>query len=302
MAGGGKTFLESQTPSFLPATSRISANSSNHNGGGIYNSAGGKVTIVQSRVFSNGSARDGAGIYSTSTVPNALVIRKSTLDNNHTVALGDGVGGSLFVGNFAQVILEEVTISNSSAKHGGGIYESRFAFIKKINLTEAGNTARGRPAGGGKGMEPGFGGGTYVEPDAQVEIVNSIVAGNTADFGPDVFGMVVSLGYNLIGNGSDSSGWHPELEDQVGTSLDPIDPLLSELGFWGGPTPTHLLLPGSTARDRGSNAHAPSPTDQRGYARFVDVRVDIGAVEMQPGEIDALFSRLTPIPKSRRRR
>ena len=49
------------------------------------------------------------------------------------------------------------------------------------------------------------------------------------------------------------------------------------------PTFTHELLPGSPALDAGDPAFTPPPfTDQRGYARVFNGRIDIGSFEKQP--------------------
>ena len=63
----------------------------------------------------------------------------------------------------------------------------------------------------------------------------------------------------------------------IGTSANPINPLLAPLGNYGGPTQTMALLPGSPAIDAGS-PNAPS-TDQRGMSRVGTP--DIGAFESQ---------------------
>ena len=93
-----------------------------------------------------------------------------------------------------------------------------------------------------------------------------------------MFGTVTSKGYNLIGNSSGGSGF-------VATDLLNVNPLLGPLQNNGGPTETMALLPGSPAIAAGSVAlavHAngkPLTTDQRGSARIVNGKVDIGAFE-----------------------
>src|SRR5205085_1482676 len=97
----------------------------------------------------------------------------------------------------------------------------------------------------------------------------------------DVNGAFVSGGNNLIGNGTGATGFtNGNNGDQVGTAGTPILPLLGTLGDNGGPTPTHLPLPGSPAIDAGHNLGAP-PSDQRGRARIDNGTIDIGAVETQ---------------------
>jgi cysteine-rich repeat protein len=113
---------------------------------------------------------------------------------------------------------------------------------------------------------------------------NSIIRTNNAD--------LVSQGYNLIEANYASIGG-----DTTGNQIG-VDPLLSPLADHGGPTPTRLILPGSPAHDAanpaapGSGGVACESTDQRGIARPLGARCDIGAVEsecgdgvVQPGEV-----------------
>jgi hypothetical protein len=100
-----------------------------------------------------------------------------------------------------------------------------------------------------------------------------------------VSGAFTSGGHNLIGDGTGSTGFVNGVNgDQVGTAVNPIDPMLAPLANNGGPTKTHALLVGSPAIDRGDNTGAPA-TDQRGVGRPRDGDgnasriVDIGAFE-----------------------
>ena len=64
-----------------------------------------------------------------------------------------------------------------------------------------------------------------------------------------------------------------------------LDPLLTALGNYGGPTQVHMLKSLSPAKDGIVGTDAPG-TDQRGVLRPQDLGFDIGAVERQPGASD----------------
>jgi hypothetical protein len=84
---------------------------------------------------------------------------------------------------------------------------------------------------------------------------------------------ITSLGQNLVSD--DSCG--VAATGDVRTST----PLLGPLADNGGPTPTHLLLPGSPALDVGDGTSCPE-FDQRGVSRPQGSACDSGAVEMTP--------------------
>jgi hypothetical protein len=94
---------------------------------------------------------------------------------------------------------------------------------------------------------------------------------------------VQSLGFNIAND--DSCGLAAEGDWQN------IDPMLGPLADNGGPTETHMLLPGSVAIDQG---WCRPGVDQRGFFRPVDLlgishagnACDIGAVEVQRWEFD----------------
>ncbi len=110
-------------------------------------------------------------------------------------------------------------------------------------------------------------------------IGDTIVAGNNAGTGPDVSGIVVDQGSNLIGDGDGARGF-TAAGDQVGTATSPIDPLLAPLGDYGGPTQTMALRTGSPAIGKGTTV-AGLTADQRGFALDAP-RPDIGAFQSDP--------------------
>ncbi|MDQ4005302.1 MAG: CSLREA domain-containing protein [Actinomycetota bacterium] len=249
-------------------------------GGGmaIFNS---DVTFERSTVHGN-TGESGAGIYN---IGSPLTLRDSTISGN----LGqtpDGSGGGIYNAG-GEVSLTNTTVSgNSVGRDGGGIHnDGGEVTIRNATITE--NTADDESddddAGDGGGIRND--GGT-------VTIGNSILADNsvrTAAVGePDeCSGPVSSLGFNVIGH-DEGCAYTPGSGDQVGVffpSLTGIDPKLGPLADNGGPTQTHMLLPGSPALDKGSTERAANevacePTDQRGVPRPQGGGCDVGAYEL----------------------
>lgn len=271
----------------------ITTNRAQNAGGGIYN-AGGAKTIVSQTLFHQNRVIQGTG----AGIHNASFVDATALDANRVTISGNffettGTGGGLH--NFGNARLRNTTFSGNQATSGAAIFDDFLSTIDLDNVTIAQNTAQG---GGGSSA----GGGILSAGGAVVNVVNTIIAGNAAELHPDVSGQVVSLGHNLVGDGTGSFGFTAP-GDQVGTSASPIDPMLSPLGDYGGPTPTHILLEGSPALDAGDDSFAALPVDQRGYARIMGGAVDIGAVEMEVGEaLRAGRRTLRAIPVSRRLR
>jgi len=134
----------------------------------------------------------------------------------------------------------------------------------------------------------GIGGGVYSIAGSRFIVVNTLIAGNTVLNAPiynDCNGMLEVYGMNLLfdetgctfsGNGSASWGW---------ISLNTFGPLQDN----GGPTWTHALLAGSAAIDTTIDSlgcvdetGTRLTTDQRGAARPVGARCDVGAFEYNP--------------------
>lgn len=272
------------------------------NGGGIYNN-GGTLTVSNSTLSGN-AASGGAGGGAIANSVGTVTITNSTLSGN---SAGFGGGG---INNFrGTVTLINSTISGNttSGGHGGGIYNSGDSGTDTVvvtNSTISGNTASHI------GLGIGLGGGIY-DGGGRVTVINSTISGNTAQFrgggittngtlranntiialntsptGPDVYGVLNSQGFNVVGIGLGAS-ITAQPTDQIGATAAQLN--LGPLQNNGGPTQTHALLSASIAIDKGQSFGA--TTDQRGFTRPVDLPgtpngnggdgSDIGAFEVQ---------------------
>src|SRR5262249_46980617 len=114
--------------------------------------------------------------------------------------------------------------------------------------------------------------GLVISPGT-ITVSNSIVG--------SCFGPIISGGYNLVQGACSLSG------DPTGNLLG-VDPLLGPLQNNGGPTPTRM--PGGPALNAanpaapGSGGGACEAVDQRGVARPIGGRCDMGAVETPCGD------------------
>jgi CSLREA domain-containing protein len=255
--------------------SRLSHCFAGNSGGAIFNTNTGVVNITRSTLSENSATSVGGGMYNNTGTVN---ITASTISGN-TVTSGNGaVGAGLYNNGTGTYNVTNSTISgNSSSGNGGGIRIWSGNGIGHANITSStisGNGAR-------------FGGGIDADTGADIRISNTIVAGNIASqFSPDIYGTVMSMGYNIIGNNQFATV--PPLNgDQIGTPGTPINPHLGPLQDNGGPTFTHELLTGSPGIDTGEAFGL--ITDQRGLTRpsnkltiaNISDGSDIGAYELQ---------------------
>ena len=202
-------------------------------------------------------------------------------------------GGGVFAGYGGTTTLTNCTVSGNSTSgprsDGGGVTEGSGGTLTLINCTLSGNSA----GANGGGLDNYLGsvtadgctisgntsakyGGGLDNYGGTVTLGNTIDAGNTATAGgPDASGAFTSRGNNLIGETDGSSGWVGS--DLTGTVASPLDPLLAPLAYYGGPTQTMALLPGSPAIGAGTSTGI--TTDQRGFP--LDSPIDIGAFQVQ---------------------
>jgi parallel beta-helix repeat protein len=269
--GGGIYMGNSSTLTLNGST--VSDNTASGNGGGVYMSNSATLFLANTTITRNVGS-NGGGIYIHNS--GTLNINTSTVNANSTAAGGNG--GGIFNGTSGTINATSSTIDSNTAEggNGGGIYNT--ATITFTNNTITDNNADS-------------GGGIYNNFTATLE--NNLVALNTASDGTDLLGRG-SRGnafvgtYNLVGNADGSEGLAPET-NQLGTTDNPIDPLIGSLSNNGGLTLTRTLLNNSPAIDKGNSASI--ITDQRGQTRPIDLvnypnavggnGTDIGAFEVQ---------------------
>jgi predicted outer membrane repeat protein len=228
-------------------------------------------------------------------------VAESTFEGN---SCGNAHGGAVANGGCPNLTLSQCTFSgNTAGVHGGAVYcgdNWGNAVTTLINCTLTANRC-------GTIDNAGNGGALFAQAGTQRGVIrNTILAGN-ADSGsfendPEVFGGIVSQGWNLIG----ATNGAPQLTnslDHAGTTAAPLNPRLAPLGDYGGPTRTHLLYDISPAVDQGNVTGLGLTNDQRGFVRVIDEALipdasggdgsDIGAVE---GSIPEPLPRLTIVP------
>ncbi len=264
------------------------------NGGGVFNQ--GTLTVLSSTFSGNRAGKGGGSSRGASLSPPGNLLGSILVGNG-------GDGGAIFNSGILTGTL--CTISgnyggsggdgtlNGIGGQGGGVRTT--GIVNFVSSTINGNF------GGRYGTISNFGSGRFAHPsiggiynsagESSAQLRNTIVAANVAGNGgivnppTDVSGLFTTLGHNLIGDSSGSTGFTIGTNsDLIGTPASGlVDPLLGVLTDNGGPTPTCALLPGSPAIDAGDDALLDAPsnltTDQRGLPRRFGAHVDIGAVE-----------------------
>jgi ethanolamine utilization microcompartment shell protein EutS len=251
-SGGGGLYNNGS----LTLSSTLSGNSA-FQGGGVLNAGVGTLTVSNSTLDDN-SAHYGAGLWNRGT----LTVNSSILSGNSAAQYGGGID------NVGTLTVNNSSVAGNSAAYAGGLFNAS-GTATLTNATLAQNSAS--ISVGGIDAHSG-----------KVLLHNTLVAGNrlknsSVDKPSDVaYRLDSASDYNLIGDGR--GGLSTAKHNLLGSSSNPINPLLAALGSYGGPTQTMALLPGSPAIDAGSSAYGGS-TDQRGMPRVGNT--DIGAFESQ---------------------
>jgi len=257
-------------------------------GGGIYLADGSLVNSpnLSDAVYRNNTALHGGGLY----VSGPVFVESSTFDGNSapyggaidnhgdldiryvTLARNTGFEGG-GINNLGTALLVNDSLSSNSASFvGGGVRNDAGARATLWNVTLAGNSA-----------PPGGGGAAYVENGGILTVTNTILAYSPS--GGNCGGALLASSQSSISDDVTCS-----LSGSVhGHPANGLNPHLSALVNYGGPTLVHMPEHNSPAIDGVAGHDAPAD-DQRLKPRPIDGGqgngYDIGAVERQLDDND----------------
>jgi CSLREA domain-containing protein len=251
--------------------------------------AGGRPAIIQSdvfdRVFHNFAPGTGlnlrrvvirGGRAGTGSVYGGGILNQGSLTVRDSALVQNSAtfGGAVSNQGPSTATLSNTTISgNSATEDGGGISVETGGTVNLASVTISGNQADADRNGGGDG---GGASASTSGSGGRLEMRNTLMAGNVDRGGEahdcvEFGGAIVSLGRTMIGNagGCGLTAGPGDIRNRSARILP--------LGDNGGPTPTHALRKTSPAINKGA---ACSRADQRGVARRLGGRCDIGAWEL----------------------
>jgi hypothetical protein len=265
-------------------------------GGGISNGSGAlaltRVAVVGNEATSGhilSTIAHGGGILSQGP----LTLVESTVSGNHATAVEgtgetDAEGGGIFA--FGKLAIDRSTVSGNvveSTPGGGTTFAMGGGIFAQGGGLVSGSTITGNSVIGGGSGSPGFTRGSNIGAPLALAVRDTIVSSPKGEAESCAGAEADSGGYNLDEDGSCGFDAGSDLNG-VAAGLDPV------LRDNGGPTPTHALLSGSLAIDRGNSFGA--TTDQRGLPRPSDFPSignkeggdgsDIGAFELQAPPTD----------------
>ena len=270
--GGGGLFVNNM-PSTSPLTIRRSVIHNNGtNDSLLFTGHGGGLRIdsvasatIEDTTFSGNTAGSGAG-GGMSALSSGLTLRRSTFSGNNASPFQ---GGGIFVDQSTFLVQNSTFQGNNGAIITGGGMQISNSIGTIESSTFSDNSAV-------------FGAGVSVGGASSNVVIRNSILWNFSDPLGEVQGTpaTLSIGHTLIRTDT------PAQYTNLGGNIIGQDPLLGSLQNNGGPTQTMLPAANSPVINAGDPAFAPPPsTDQRGFPRVVGGRIDMGAVELNPGTI-----------------
>lgn len=240
----------------------------------IFRVAPGSTVALDTLHLTGGSIASGSGVEGAD---GGAILNYGNLTVNRCTFSGNAArfGGAIDCESPGTLTLDHCTLTaNSATVFGGAMWMSGGPTIR--HCTISGNTGASAPGG--------------LQFGINATLLHSIVAGNSGGSNPDIAAVqpFASAQFNLIGNGAGSGLINGVNGNIVGTNGAVMNPGLGPLNNNGGPTPTMQPRASSRAVDGGDPMLSGFGfTDQRGFARVVNGRIDIGAVE---GSLRTYFS------------
>lgn len=230
--------------------------------------SGGDLTLQGIRVTNNTASGAGSAYGPVYTQNGTMTVRDSEISGNSTTStLSSAFGGGLSVYSSTVTVLnttiaDNAAVAGSAQALGGGVWAGPNSTVTLTSSTVAGNTVSASSTFGA-GVFQNMGG------TGSVEVTDSILAlpqGGTNCAGGGK--APVFLGRNLL---DDTSCGAAAATRTLGASR------LGALANNGGQTNTRVPVPGSLALNAASTCA--TPADQRGQARPIAGKCDLGAAE-----------------------
>lgn len=216
----------------------ISGNSANP----VFGVTNGTLDIAGLTIAGGKSASNGGGINNTTGL---VTLTNAVLSGNAAVSDGGAID------NGGVVLASDSTISGNTASLGSAIYNTGVVNLGYSTL--AGNAATSA-------------GGIYNNSGGLLTAVNTTFAANTGSTGPGIDNLGTLAMENSVLDAAECAGTGCATTAGSGNVVGATK--LAALGSYGGPTPTVLPQPGSSAICAGLAADIPALalTDQRGFA------------------------------------
>ncbi len=278
---------------------------------------GGADTVLweRNRFIENKTDRHGGAIYLGTRTGDDFTLRENEFVGNEAkfTVSWSGTGGALFLGeshpsedNYAVRILQSTFRANSAEWRGGAISVRIPLTIE--NSTFADNSAFNPLYPDPTSWQRGNGGAIRIDENKPVSLNNVTIANNTAGYtGGGISGNGAQLKNTILAE--NVAAWHQASQQNCdswvtnqgnnlhwlhdpnvaansgcGTGLTVGDPILGEIGDYGGFAETMPPLAGSAALNTGNNATC-ATKDQRNVTRPQGNACEIGAVEI--GDVPA---------------
>lgn len=301
VAHGGAIYTklssDNDSAKIIVSNTTFDKNSAEGNGGVLYVddlNSGIEVTMQDSSLTNN-SAVGGAGVYIAGS--NTVNLDRSLINTNIATGHGSAVyaAGNYNSGDIQAPItrITNSTITNNQAQYGTLALSGYYGEGSNISHSTIHNntTTQGAAALYGNG----------VSGSDAIVISHSIISNNAGPSGQlcnlNEANFNFSVEHSFISDADLGSGCLVLTDlggNQMGTTAEPLDPMLEDLADNGGASLSYYPQDGSPVYNAGNPNIENSPQyDQRGSARIMRGQIDIGALEV--GNALPVFADLTDV-------